>query len=317
MNIFMGARAWRHSAGVALREEWNRQGHSVKDTPEHADVKISFTDIVGSHSLPTIVRFDNVYFHTGFDWKRKNATISKSHSAADGVVYQSLWSKEVHEAFCTPVKKGALTDIIFNGMKKGWNGKPEEHIGFNIIAASVWRRFKRLPEMIKIFREVHKRYVNTTLSIFGKFVRSDAINMDFERVFYYGEVTLDTLGGHYRHGDLFLHFSKGESCPRAVTEAIASGMPVMVLNDSGGAVEMITPECGKVIDCCTPFPKNKKMILQDTYSEEYAKIGESEKVITAICNFIENPFRAKLPEKLNIGYTAKQYINLMLKVLER
>lgn len=317
MNIYMGERAWRHSAGVALREEWRKQFHFVSDSPQHADIKISFTNIKDARSLPTVVRFDNVYFHTGFDWKKRNANISKAHSLADGVVYQSLWSREVHEAFCSPVKKGAIIDIIFNGMEKGWNGKSEEHIGFNIITASVWRRFKRLPEMINIFRKVHEKYSNSTLSIFGRFVRSDTINMEFRKVYYYGEVTLYTLGGHYRHGDLFLHFSKGESCPRAICEAVATGMPVIVLNDNGGAVEMLTPECGIAVDCCTPFPEDKSKIVQNIYSDEYAKIKEPEKIVAAICNFIENPFRAKLPEKLNIEYTAKQYISLMQKVLKK
>lgn len=73
--------------------------------------------------------------------------------------------------------------------------------------------------------------------------------------------------------DLFIHSSRGEGCPNAVLEAMASGLPV-IATDTGGTSEIVEDDFGRL------FPYKNIRILYTLISElafDQAKITEMGK----------------------------------------
>jgi len=288
---------------------WKEMGHEVVDNPKDADVQLSVVKIRNKSGLPTVLRLDGIYYDLGANYKRMNYDISISHSIADAVVYQSRFSCKMCTKYLSP-RKTDIFDIIYNGVENWENFKP--HVGFNIVSCSKWRRHKRLPEMIDIFKRYKTFYPNSGLHILGP-MKKGAYEIEAPGVFYYGQVSETEIRKIYETADIYLHLSKKDSCPSSVVEAISAGIPVVTTDACGGATEMCILADGCHIANGDTISLNPDYIYRDPYNV----IPESttNQIVYQMVDIIKHKIRTHLPSELNIETTAKKYIQLMEKLL--
>ena len=145
---------------------WKECGHKLVKAYKEADIQLSSVKIHSQGKLPIVLRLDGVYYDLDIDYKEKNKEISKAHSVADAVIYQSEYGKKLCETYLALRKKTALYRIIPNGIEKNWVIR-KDHDGMNIVVAAIWRRHKRLKEIIELFLELLNICIAVKLHIIG------------------------------------------------------------------------------------------------------------------------------------------------------
>lgn len=289
---------------------WKNLGHDVISNSRKADVQLSVVRIKNSH--PNIVlRIDGVYYDKDTNYNQRNLQISKAHTIAKGVIYQSYLSSSMCDKYLDN-RKTDIFDIIYNGIDKySWN-KPLEHNNINIICCAKWRRHKRLPETIDLFKEFLNYYPDSLLHIIGP-MRVGAKKIQFKNVIYHGQLNFDQMIKIYQTGDISLHLSKKDSCPSSVVEAIAAGIPVVTTNACGGSTEMCNLTEGCIVVPGEDESINPDYIYKDPYNE-IPKIVR-KRLLKSIIKIAKEKRRVILPEQLTIKHVAKKYINIMEKVI--
>jgi glycosyltransferase involved in cell wall biosynthesis len=133
---------------------------------------------------------------------------------------------------------------VSSGMR--WRKKRE------IITVARLTKFKRVDFLLKVFRELLKRYPDLTYNIVGTgedeaSLRGLVKSLGLEpRVIFHGAADGPTLTSLYQRASLLLHGSVGEPFGMAPLEAIACGTPV-VAHCSGGPMEILNEDCGRLI----------------------------------------------------------------------
>lgn len=309
MNIFI--KQGIRDAIRRLIPVWENLGHRVTRDPNEGDVQLSIIRIVGKVKYPTVLRLDGVYYDRADDYTERNDIISKAHSRADGIVYQSALSKKMCEKYLSQ-RNTKIYDVIHNGIDSSkWNNL-KEHNGINIVCCAKWRRPKRLPETIKIFEGFLKHHQDAKLHVLGQFLKG-AKQIEHKNVIYYGKVGHKKMKKIYSVGDVYLHLCKKDSCPSTVLEAIAAGLPVVTTNACGGATEM----CKLTKGCVIVNGEKESLEPDHIYKDEYNKIPHNvkEKIVTQMVGLIENKPQIILPQELTADYVGRKYINLMERVL--
>jgi glycosyltransferase involved in cell wall biosynthesis len=288
---------------------WERLGHSIVDNPKHADVQLSVVRITNNSGLPTVLRLDGIYYDSATDYHHRNNAISKSHKHANAVIYQSNTSKLMCERHLK-TRRG-IFKVIHNGIDAtGWD-RPVKHEGFNIFCCSKWRRPKRLEETIEVFGELLEIIPDAKLHVIGGFKKGGK-HIQHKNVLYYGQIGHELMQELYRVGDAFLHLCKKDSCPSAVVEAIAAGMPVITTNACGGAAEMSELTNGCIVVDGEPESLEADRIYEDKYNK-MPKVVKFD-IIAAMDWLNTHRPRVKLPEQLTIDYAAKEYISVFEEI---
>lgn len=293
---------------------WKQLGHKVIYNAQEADVQLSVIQISNKPNIPVVLRLDGIYYDRADNYNKRNSLISKSHKRANAVVYQSYLSKSMCEKYLG--KRNGIYNVIYNGVNPDeWKGF-QKHDNINIVSCSKWRRHKRLPEIVEIFDVFLKKYPTAKLHILGP-MKKGARAINHKNVIYYNpnqKIGFEKIRKVYQNCDIYLHLSKKDSCPSSVVESIAAGIPVVTSNTCGGATEMcsLTPGCYIVpgdIDSLEP-----DYIYRDPYNSlpKVLKNG----IVKQMMELAENKHRVKLPEELNIEYTAKKYIEVMEEILK-
>jgi len=290
---------------------WREMGHKLISSYKGADVQLSLVKIHNRGKVPIVLRLDGVYYdldvdYRGIDYRGRNEEISKAHSIADAVIYQSKYGKELCETYLTPRKKKALYRIIPNGIEKNWvTRKP--HDGMNIVVAAIWRRHKRLREIIEIFLELLVSYQDVKLHVIGAL--EDNKEIPHPNIFYYGEISHSRMREIYETADLHVHLSKRDNCPNTVIEAIGAGVPVLTTNLCGGATEICFQYDGGYVyyegeDTYTPVY---------LYRDEWNKLPDDTKegLINGLKRFYSGKVKTTFPEQIDIRNVAKKYIEVM------
>ena len=101
---------------------WGRMGHTVSLNPKGCSVHLAGVRFGVNTPLPKCLRLDGIYYDSATNYKGRNLDISKSHSIADGVIYQSNYSRMLIESLLLPRKKNAKYNVIYNGIESGWSG---------------------------------------------------------------------------------------------------------------------------------------------------------------------------------------------------
>lgn len=288
---------------------WKSMGHDVVDNPRDANVQLSVVKIKNKSGLPTVLRLDGVYYDLDSNYKQMNHDISISHSIADAIVYQSHFSMAMCQKYLSQ-KTAKYFSVIHNGVEPWENFKT--HVGFNIISCSKWRRHKRLPEMLSVFKLFRYYYPNSGLHIIGPMKKGASV-IEAPNVFYHGQKTEDEIRKIYETGDIYLHLSKKDSCPSSVVEAISSGIPVVTTDSCGGATEM----CNMSINCFVIKGDGVSVDPDYIYRDPYNKlpIGVEANIVADMIKIIKNKLRTFLPQSLHITTTAKKYIQIMEKLI--
>lgn len=301
----------RHLVINRMEPHWNSKGHFIFDNPSKCDMQLSFIKISEKSKLPVVLRIDGIYYDLDTDYKVKNIPISIGNSIADGIIYQSNYSKTLCEKFLAPRKKGSICNVIYNGTDPNWCGERKEHEGTNVVVVSKWRRHKRLKEIIELFLEFLKIVPDSTLHILGKL--HDNKKVTHSRIVYYGMVDRDKVGSILSISDFTVHLSKRDSCPNSVVECIGAGVPVITTNKCGGSTEMCKMTKGCIVcnqDVDNDFQPNYP------YREEFNILTPElkENILESMVEISKDKRTVELPTQLTAEYMANQYIEIMNKL---
>ena len=307
MKIFLDSPT-KHIMIQRMEPIWNEMGCEISPTSEGCDIQLCLIKKITETDLPIVLRLDGVYYDLGLDYKKLNEPISKTHSEADMVIYQSEYGKKMCAEYLTK-RKGKST-IIYNGIAPGWCGEKEKHEGYNIVVPAIWRRFKRLKEITGLFSSFWEIHQGCKLHVIGNIHESTISHPDIK---YYGKLDYNQMKEVYRIADLHIHLAKRDNCPNTVVEAIGAGVSVLTTNICGGGTEMCQIYQGG-------FVVNEGEIsysLQDVYSEEYSKLDKDiiDKLLERMDFLYHTRLRYKPSVCLGIRHTAEKYIHAMKEIL--
>jgi len=310
MKIYL-ERKNRHIVMDRMIPHLNSRGHFISDSSKGCDVQLSFIRIEKDNGLPIIVRIDGIYYNLDENYKARNSEISLAHSQADGVVYQSNYSKSLCEKFLSARKKGAISKVVYNGIDPNWCGERKAHDGINIIVISKWRRLKRLKEIIDLFLDFLKAEPNSTLHVLGKL--HDNKPVKHNKIIYYGMLDRKVVGDVLNIADFSLHLCKRDSCPNSVIETIAAEVPVITTNKCGGATEICSMTEGCIV-CDGDFDNDFQPDYP--YRESY-NILTSElynNILQSMIMISKDKRSVSLPKELTAEHMAESYIDITEKV---
>ena len=131
--------------------------------------------------------------------------------------------------------------VIYNGIEKSFFVKPKKKNldQPTLVYTGRIEKEKNPLFLIKIARELKKILPNFRLIILGSGSQLNILNQKIfkyklmENVLLAGEVNRNILPDIYKSAHLFVTASKSEVMPLSVIEALASGLPILVLNNSG------------------------------------------------------------------------------------
>lgn len=200
------------------------------------DVQLSFIQRV-ELLAPLFQRLDGIYFNSEQDYRAMNVAIKKTYEESKGVIFQSNFNKELtfkyfgtHDNYRV-IHNGADLEFI-NKIVPVKNDVLEDFDNVWCCASS-WRPHKRLRSNIEYF--LQHAGENDCLVVAGNAPERDAIK--HPRVFYVGEVDVNTLYAIYKKSKYFIHLAFLDHCPNVVVDAVACGCHV-ICSSSGGTKEV-------------------------------------------------------------------------------
>jgi len=242
MKIFLdsvdfNSRSGPNSFGLKLANQLTKDGHRV-NLDESPDIQLSFI-LASQNKAPIVQRLDGIYFNSDQDWERLNVPIRETHKKAAGVIYQSDFNKLLTEKyfgkkeFSTVIRNGTDLEAIYNIP----SGESEVFNKYDKVwtCASSWRPHKRLSENIRYFLENASE--EDCLIVAGE---NPDCDLNYDRVFYAGNLDWPTLISLYKRSSYFLHLAFLDHCPNVVVDAVASGCKVICAS-SGGTKEIAGP----------------------------------------------------------------------------
>lgn len=297
-NVDWNSTAGPHWFGRKLASHLNQNGHGINTGND--DVQLSI--VMASQKregLPLIQRLDGIYYDTAKDYVQMNAPIKATYDVADGVVFQSEWSKKLVESQFGPAKKYAIInngtdiDVIqsippatgLDGFDKVWS------------CASSWfyedgtqRYIKRLEENIRYFQEHSGE--NDILCIAGDV--KDFENPDDAKIVFLGELGLTELFSVYRRSDYFLHLGRFDNCPNVVVDARAAGCHI-VCSSLGGTVEVAGKDATVIVEdewdfvpfeCNVPSSLDFSRKIENIYNKDISMKHVSDKYLEFFGEFL-------------------------------
>ena len=240
MNIFLDNVNLESTSGPnhfakKLTNYMQRQGHTF-DFDKKFDAQLSF--IQRSHKTADtslFQRLDGIYFNNEFDYISQNDPILKTYRESNGVIFQSEFNKKLSFEFFGEhnnykiIRNGADLDFInsVNPLQHDVIDKYEKVWS----CASSWRPHKRLKDNIRYFLE-HSG-PNDCLVVAGQVSRP----IIRDRVYYVGNLDIQTLISLYKKSDYFIHLAFLDHCPNVVVDAVACGCKV-ICSSTGGTKEV-------------------------------------------------------------------------------
>ena len=193
-----------------------------------------------SKTIPLFQRLDGIYFNLAQPYKVQNANIQRTYEAANGVIFQSAFNKELTTKYFgdhpndTVIHNGADTEYIetvppleasqLERFEKVW------------ACASSWRPHKRLAQNIQYFLEHSSE--KDCLVIAGS--KEEKIFKN-DRIFYVGNVGIPYLTALYKRADYFIHMAWLDHCPNVVVDARAADCHI-ICSSAGGTREIAGPD---------------------------------------------------------------------------
>lgn len=287
-----------------LAAQFKEEGHELfSDPKKRVDIAIHNVTVRPVNAAFNIVRLDGICFDTRLNYKQKNMKIRDNLKKADGVVYQSHWAKAMCDKYIG-VFKGP-TAVIFNGADPAFydSVEPRQMSCLNLFfAASRWRIFKRLEDIIESF--IFADVPDSVLCIAGDTRKS---GMDIGKYRHHDNIVLcgvlDDYGlaTYLRRSTAFLHLSRYDACPNSVVEAIAAKTHV-ICGNVAGTREIVELSGGSV--CCLEDPYDMEPV--DVY-HDLPCISKTN-VASAMWDAIEFPVEIS-NEHVDIANISRQYQN--------
>lgn len=216
-----------------------------------------------------VQRLDGIYFNSDELQKTlaKNRSIQMLYSRANGVIFQSKYSKNMVEAIIGKCR--SHNTIIHNGtqIKEKYVSKassvfPEvskmKSDGYTIcLAAADWRPVKRMETLLGGFSRYRQTHPKTVLLIAGPSPSPDKTLAKNEGVTYLGKLSHRNMLALYSLSDLLINLSFSDACPNVVVEALVSGKPILASSNQGSE----------------EFYKNNGYIIKEPFSWKFETIS--------------------------------------------
>jgi len=207
-----------------------------------------------------------------------NAAIARALELADVVIYQSQWSKE--QLDCYLYQRNDHYAVIYNGVDlQRFSPAPQRRTGLPVLGTVGLLRYSY---RLKTFFEVSRRLeVLHRLLIVGR-VDGEAAKVMARyrddpqvgpRITYQPYIPPQQLPDFYRQMSVLLHPVSGDTCPNAVVEALACGVPV-VTPRFGGTSELV--EAGGQVFDAEPWIYNGHFIEAMTEATKKVLANQAE-----------------------------------------
>lgn len=256
-NVLKGKSLFCHRLAHCLRS----RGVFVTDNPDtKADVSLNVIRIKHKNSKIKILRLDGVWHDTAKDFVQKNKTITDSLKRANGVIYQSNFSRQMCNRYLGEPK--CRSAVIYNGSSPDYYEQisPVKFECSNpVMAFSKWRPHKRLRDIIHSF--LLANLSDSKLLIAGDLERSGLNPKEahelvaMPQIEYLGMIPQPVLAPLLKGCVASIHLCWFDACPNSVVEAICAGVPV-VCNNVGGTHEIVGPSGGYVCNVDSPYDLN-------------------------------------------------------------
>ena len=251
----------------------------------------------------TVIRLGPAHVDTNQDWKDLNMRKWKSVKRADGIVYQSGYSKRICRTFIGKPKGKEI--IIYNG------DNPGEYIDvkkwpapfkYNFLASTrKWIPQKRLKDIIKAYKMAGIE--DSCLWIAGQVLGNEKKYSD-RSIQFLGNCEPRTLARLYRSCNTLISVVYVDACPNSVVEALNAGC-FIICTDQGGTKELVDENTGIVI-------KDKPFKFKPVDLEKPPKLDIKRLAMAMIQSIGKN---RTIPDRFNINNIAKQYLDFFYELL--
>lgn len=233
-NVNLGSTSGPNHFASKLTKYMKRTG-AIFESDKY-DVQLSFIQSTQNRA-PIFQRLDGIYFNSAQEFEKLNAPIKNTYEKAKGVIFQSEFNKELtfkyfgtHDNYKV-IHNGADLELIERV-------RPLKNLvldRFDAVwcCASSWRPHKRLRDNITYFLQNSNK--DDCMVVAGQAPREDAIK--HERVFYVGNLDIETLYGLYKRSKYFVHLAYLDHCPNVVVDASACGCHI-ICSSAGGTKEI-------------------------------------------------------------------------------
>jgi len=303
-----------HATFKRQQPYWKKMGVKTTNNPSKANIHLA--NVRGQpRGLPIVQRLDGIYYDSATPFKTRNSDISATHAFAAGIIYQSDYCRQAGEYYLK--KRKGPHRIIYNGIEPGWAGPRNPHDYPTIVVSAKWRRHKRLPEILKLFKDYREIYPKSVLIVMGDLRGSPPPDSN-PGVRYVGHISHDEMRKHFRSAWFSIHLSKRDACPNSTVEAIGAGIPVITTDACGGGTEMC-----EMTEGCIVVPGDAISIKPAPhYTDKYNILPKPlhHDLLQAMTTLTENSVQRAVPivppKELTAQYMATSYINFMKEIIK-
>ncbi len=290
---------------------WQSMGVKPVTNLKGANIHLANVRTARPHGLPIVQRLDGIYYDSDTAYNQRNFQISATHAFAAGIIYQSEYCKAAGEYYLK-ARKGPHR-VIYNGIEPGWAGPRNPSDVPTIVVSAKWRRHKRLPEILKLFKMYKDVFSQAELLVMGD-LRGSPRPDNVRGVKYLGHISHRAMRQYFQGSWFSIHLSKRDACPNSTVEAIGAGVPVITTNACGGGMEMC-----KMTDGCIVVEGDAYTIKPvPHYRNGYNQLGKPvyHKLLEAMVTLTENgPQTVIPPEQLTSKHMAEQYVSFMRSLI--
>jgi glycosyltransferase involved in cell wall biosynthesis len=217
-----------------LAVQLSLMGHIIADADDY-DVHLAFIEPTRPTlpHRPLVQRLDGIWFKPE-EFATKNSEIKRCYRAADAVVWQSEFDKNMTTRWWGEPRHG---QIIRNGVPKRHVTADPSLLQFVdrydkvFVCSANWHAQKRLRANVDLYMHLRaSHYPSSCLIILG--AHPDVRVID-QHVVYAGSVAESTYLQVYSVADWMLHLAWLDHCPNVVVEALSQGTPVVCSSDGG------------------------------------------------------------------------------------
>jgi len=264
-----------------------------------------------------IIRRGPVHYDTNMDYREHNKECKRNIEKADGIIYQSKYSKRLTDAFVGTFNKPST--IIFNGGRLREKQEAKTKFKHNFLASTrewVWE--KRLCDIIESFvcADIKDSRLLIAGTVWDKPERFPQRQKHFikkygsDKIVFLGQQSDEQLWSYYDMASALIHCVYIDACPNSVAEAICSRVPIICTNQGGQAELVSACNAGDII-------KEKEFDFKPINRRKLPCV-EKENLISAMMKIVEYPYPVCGIDNspLDINNIAKQYLSFFESLLK-
>jgi len=255
---------------------------------------------------PKVFRVDGCYCDVSVrNYRTRNNHLRRAIQRADGIVFQSKFSKDLILSILHPRKiYRKKSAIIYNGFDQSIvpDVQPiDKDCDWLFVANAKWRPDKRPESILRGFLEAD--VPNSKLVMIG--MEPPRLPMfNTEKIQFIPFVPPEQLYPYYKAADALIHLRYLEPCSNSVIEALSFGLPV-ICNNTGGTPEIVGND-GYAIPCDE---------YNFTYHRGVVEVPPKQ-TAQAIWDCVNDGHRKVSRPDLDMRTVAKGYLNFFAEILD-